>query len=586
MSRFPEEFLSELRQRNRIEDVVGQYVNLKRAGSTMKGLCPFHSEKTPSFTVYPSTNSYYCFGCSSGGDVITFIRNAENLDYSESVKLLADRAGMTLPETGYDDSAEKLRRTVYAINRESAKFFAEFLRKDPKKTGLRYFKERGLSDKTIVRFGLGYAPDSWTALCDHLHSKGFRDEEMIIANVAVRGKNGKAYDRFRKKFIFPIIDLRGNVIAFGGRKHPEDPGGKYLNTNDTPVYKKSRNLFGMNFAKNSKSERFILCEGYMDAIAIHQAGFDFAVAACGTSFTEEQAHLLSRYCSEVIVTMDADEAGRRATDRAAQILRKTGVRIKVLSVPDGKDPDEFIKAHGADKFHILLDNAKTYVDFMLERESRKFDLSQEADRLEYLKAACGILSNTGDELAIDIYAGRLAEQCKADKRTIIGLIKRQSQERSRYAEQKRLRDVTVPKRLSTQDDVEERQHRRAAAAERSILTVLMHDSFLFDEIKGDLSADDFVTSFNRRVFVSLTKMLSVGESFDITMMSADFSPEEMGKIAAMCSGSSVYKNPREELNDCIKVLKQEKSGSGKINVDTLDNADFASIIEKLGKNKK
>ena len=584
--RFSEDFLSELRYRNRIEEIVGGYVNLKNAGSTLKGLCPFHNEKTPSFTVYPASNSYYCFGCGSGGDVITFVRNAENLDYIEAVKYLSDRAGLNMPDDSYDDSAEKLRRTVYAINRETARFYAEFLKNDPNKTGLKYFKGRQLSDKTIIRFGLGYAPDSWTALCDHLRKKGFHDEEMVIANVAVRGRNGKVYDRFRKKYMFPIIDLRGNVIAFGGRKHPEDEGGKYLNTNDTPVYKKSKNLFGMNFAKNSKSDKFILCEGYMDAIALHQAGFDFAVAACGTAFTEEQARLLSRYCNEVVITMDADEAGQRAADRAAQILRKAGMKLSILQIEGGKDPDEYIKTYGADKFKYLLNGAKSELDFKLLKLQNKYDLKLDAERLEYLNEAVNILANIDDDIAIDIYAGRISDECKIEKSTFIARIKKTRTDRKNFNHKRALKEIAQPPRKFDNINPEEREHRRAAAAEKTILAILMHDSYLYDSVKDILSPDDFVTSFHKRIYTFISSLLDRTQSFDITMLSGDFSPEEMGRIVQIGTSSSMHKNSQQEITDCIEVLKQEKAKSSKIDTNNMDDDDFASLINKIGKDKK
>lgn len=584
--RFSEDFLSELRYRNRIEEIVGGYVNLKNAGSTLKGLCPFHNEKTPSLTVYPASNSYYCFGCGSGGDVITFVRNAENLDYIEAVKYLSDRAGLNMPDDSYDDSAEKLRRTVYAINRETARFYAEFLKNDPNKTGLKYFKGRQLSDKTIIRFGLGYAPDSWTALCDHLRKKGFHDEEMVIANVAVRGRNGKVYDRFRKKYMFPIIDLRGNVIAFGGRKHPEDEGGKYLNTNDTPVYKKSKNLFGMNFAKNSKSDKFILCEGYMDAIALHQAGFDFAVAACGTAFTEEQARLLSRYCNEVVITMDADEAGQRAADRAAQILRKAGMKLSILQIEGGKDPDEYIKTYGADKFKYLLNGAKSELDFKLLKLQNKYDLKLDAERLEYLNEAVNILANIDDDIAIDIYAGRISAECKIEKSTFIARIKKTRTDRKNFNHKRALKEIAQPPRKFDNINPEEREHRRAAAAEKTILAILMHDSYLYDSVKDILSPDDFVTSFHKRIYTFISSLLDRTQSFDITMLSGDFSPEEMGRIVQIGTSSSMHKNSQQEITDCIEVLKQEKAKSSKIDTNNMDDDDFASLINKIGKDKK
>ena len=324
----------------------------------------------------------------------------------------------------------------------------------------------------------------------------------------------------------------------------------------------------------------------MDAIALHQAGFDFAVAACGTSFTEDQAQLLSRYCSEVVVTMDADEAGQKATDRATAIIKKTGLAVKVLQIDGGKDPDEYIKTYGADKFRLLLDGAKNDIDFALLKSERKYDLTLDSDRVEYLKEAVEILARTEDEIAVDIYAGRLAEQCRADKRTITDRIKQRAADRRKYSQRQRLRNITRPNPMSDNINPEERQHKRAAAAERSILSVLMQDSYLYDSIKNELSPDDFVTQFHRRVYIAVSQLLSRSQAFDITVLSADFTPEEMGRIAGLGAGASVYKNPEEQLRDCIAVLKQEKSKTEEIDVDNLDNDGFASIIDKIGKNKK
>ena len=584
--RFSDEFLSELRYRNRIEDIVGGYVNLKSAGSTLKGLCPFHNEKTPSFTVYPNSNSYYCFGCGNGGDVVTFIRNAENLDYIEAIKLLADRAGLNMPDTDYDDSAEKLRRRIYEINRETARFYVDTLKNDPQKTGLKYFKGRKLTDKTIKHFGLGYAPDSWTALCDHLKAKGFKEEELIIANVATRAKSGKVFDRFRKKYMFPIIDLRGNVIAFGGRKHEGDEGGKYINSTDTPVYKKSKNLFGMNYAKNTKSKRVILCEGYMDTIALHQAGFEYAVAACGTAFTEEQAQLLARYYDEVIIAMDADGAGQKACERVVGILKNIGMKMRILQIDGGKDPDEYIKTYGADKFRFLLDGAQNEIDFKLLKTQKDFDLNIDAERLEYLNTAVEILSQYEDDILIDIYSGRLSEQCKVDKQTIIARIKKNRENRRKFSHKKQLKEITRPPMKIDEINPEERKFKRAAAAEKAILAILMQDGSLFDKVHEILTPDDFITSFHKRVYTVISQVLERNLSFDITMISGDFSPEEMGRIVLISTGSSVYKNSEQEINDCIKVLHEEREKSAKIDAENLNDEDFASLISQIGKSKK
>ena len=402
--RLLDDFIEELRQRNDIESVVSSYVTLKRRGSNLVGLCPFHNEKSPSFTVYTSSNSYYCFGCGAGGDPITFIRSIENLDYIDAVKFLADRCGMRMPESGYDDTMQKLRLKIYEINRAAARFFYKRLKTPEGKIGLDYLKSRQLSASTIKSFGLGYAPDSWDALHNHLRNLGYTDDLIFQADLISKRKNSSGYyDRFRNRVMFPIIDLRGNVIAFGGRRLTDDKTvAKYINSSDTPVYKKSTVLYALNYAKNSKRKGLILAEGYMDVIALHQAGFDNAVAACGTAFTQEQARLLSRYTDEIIVTLDADEAGQKATNRTIEILKSTGMNIRVLRVDGAKDPDEFIKKYGPERFQGLLDGANNDIEYKLSAVKAKFDLTTDDGRLSALKQISLVLAATDDNIARDL----------------------------------------------------------------------------------------------------------------------------------------------------------------------------------------
>ncbi len=365
----PELFLQDLKLRNSIEDIASSYVQFKRRGRNMVGLCPFHNEKTPSFHLYPESGSFYCFGCGVGGDVITFIRRIENLDYIEAVKFLADRAGLPMPETGVDDTISKLRVRILEINRETARFYHSVLRNSEGKKGLDYFLQRHLLPATITHFGLGFAPATRFALVDHLKNKGYTVEEMIQSNVAVKTRSGRVADRFFNRVMFPIIDLRGNVIAFGGRTMT-DQKPKYLNTSDTLVFKKSYGLFAMNFAKNSGEQQLILAEGYMDVIALHQAGFVNAIAGLGTALTTEQVHLISRYAKEVILAYDADQAGQKATSRAIEMLRSVGLQVKILSITGGKDPDEYIRSfgeQGAVRFKQLIEKSGNDVEYRLQK---------------------------------------------------------------------------------------------------------------------------------------------------------------------------------------------------------------------------
>lgn len=584
--RLSDDFLSEIRYRNPIDDVISSYVDLKTSGNTLKGLCPFHNEKTPSFTVYPATASYYCFGCQNGGDVVTFVRQIENLDYVEAVKMLADRAGMSMPESGYDDSGEKLRKRILAINRETARFYHNCLKdKNIGAKGYRYFKERGLTDETIVRFGLGYAPDSGFALCNHLKKLGYTESELIIANVAGKSKNGRAYDRFRNKVMFPWIDLRGNVIAFGGRKMPDDDSsyGKYINTSDTPVYKKSRNMYALNFAKNAKTDTLILCEGYMDAIAMHQAGVTNAVACCGTAFTDEMASLLSRYAKEIVVMLDADEAGQKGTRRAIATLNKTGMKIRVLTIPSGKDPDEYIRQYGGERFKLLVEGAKSDIEYSLLAARKKYDTDTDDGKLRYIGDAVQILAALNNEIAENLYAGKLSEEFSISKSVILSQIAQQKRILKKSKEKKQFRDMIMPKGTRNDVNPEAKQHKRAAIAEEYILCLMMNDYELCKKAVSLIDENSFVTDFGKRVFLSVKSVFDSGKDFSLTLLGNEFSPAEMGKISQIYNSAF---SGEDVLLSCIQTLKDEKEALGKIDTENMTDEQFGELFDKIGKNKK
>ena len=584
--KFSEDFLNELRYKNPIEEIISSYVVLKRTGSTYKGLCPFHNERTPSFTVYPNTNSFYCYGCQSGGDVVTFVKTAENLDYIEAVKYLAERSGVSLPSEDYDDSVEKLRRTVLSINRETAKFFFNCLiEKADDAIGLKYFKSRKLSIETIKKFGLGYAPDSFDELRNHLKSKGFSENDMIIANVCGKSqKTGRAYDRFRKKIMFPIFDIRGNVIAFGGRKFPEDDGAKYINSSDTPVFKKSKNLYGLNLAKNSGSETVLLTEGYMDTIALHQAGFDNAVGALGTSFTSEQANLLSRYFKEVVVTMDTDGAGQKATKRALEILKTTGIKIRVLQVEGGKDPDEYIKEFGAERFRLLLEGAKNDIEFKLAEIRIKVDMNSDSGKLEYLSGAVEVLSDFYDEFARNIYASRLSEETGVDKSTIIGRINKLAKSKNSKKLKKTMLDFTSPKYSLNDVNPKAKQYKRCAAAEETLLSIIMKHPKYLDYITQNIEEALFLTDFNRELFAKLKEIVPDVNEFNISLLSDCYDAKQLGKVIEI--DNIFVSNVEQMIDDCIKVIKEENDKLGTPSVSDMNDEDFLNAIKNLGKNKK
>lgn len=577
-----ERFIQELLEKVDIEQVVSPYVNLKRRGKTLVGLCPFHNEKTPSFTVYPESHSFYCFGCGAGGDVISFVRRMENLDYVEAVKSVAQLAGVPMPEDGYDDSLSKQRMRLLGANREAARFFNACLFEPENRHALDYFLNRGLTVNTIRRFGLGYAPDDWRRLINHLREKGYTEQELVLANLARRSdKNGKAsyYDNFRNRVMFPIIDLRGNVIAFGGRVM-DDSKPKYINTSDTPVYKKSNGVFALNFAKNANDNKLILVEGYMDVIALHQAGFTNAVACLGTAFTSEQANLLSRYADEIMICYDNDGAGKQATERALAVLGKTGLKLRVVQMTGGKDADEIIRKHGKERFADLLSEAANKTEYRLLEERAKYNLSTDDGKLRFLLAAAQILASCGS-IEQDIYANRLSNELGVGVDSIKAQIKA-SASKLRRAEEARRRDETqkmLSKSCEDKNNPERAENIRAAIAEETLIASFMRNPDFYNKLKDKVSAEIFVTSFNRRVFECLAEGLDGGFEPSLSLFSASFTPSEMDSIARISLKKETLGNTLSECEDCIRVLK-ECSESTAVDAAAVSDEEFLKLFKK------
>lgn len=576
-----DDFLTELRSRADIETTISSYVNLKRAGRISKGLCPFHGEKTPSFTVYPDTQSYYCFGCGNGGDVITFIKNIENLDYIDAVRFLADKNGMNMPdENSYDNTLNKQRLRILEANREAAKFFHSCLGTKDGAIGYGYFKKRGLTDEIIRKFGLGFAPDNFSALTNHLMGKGFTKDELVAANLARRSQKNpnNIYDNFRNRVIFPIIDVKGNVIAFGGRVM-DDSKPKYLNTSDTLVYKKSQGVFALNLAKKSGKDSLILCEGYMDVIALHQAGFTNAVAGLGTALTSEQAQLLSRYASEILISYDADEAGQKAATRALGIFKNTTAKIKVLKLSGGKDPDEIIKNYGVEKMKAIINGAANEIEFALLREHEKYDISSDDGKRQYLQSAVKVLSTVGP-IELDIYASRLADELSVSKDVIVNEARRQAK-----------RNVTVQRKkefsqIQTQGDVLDKLNPQrklfygASKAEEMLIALLMANPEFLKGVDEKLSFEDFITDFNRRIYKAVTDRLREGKSAEISFLAGDLTDDEISAVAKIQTISHTLKNTFEECEDCIKIIIIEKNKKSlkDVPVEDISDEDFLKFF--------
>lgn len=555
----PEDIINEIKYRNDIETAVSQYVNLKRRGKNLVGLCPFHSEKTPSFTVYPENGSFYCFGCGVGGDVFTFTGLIENLDYMESIKLLAERSGISLPQDGYDDSMQRLKKKIYDINRDTARFFHSFLMSPGGKWALDYLTGRGLTVKTIKHFGLGAAPDSWDALIHHLKEKGYTESDMLAANVIGKSNRGGIYDRFRKRVMFPIINIRGNIVAFSGRAMPGDDkqGGKYVNTADTPVYKKSENLFGINFAKSVCSERVILVEGNMDVISLHQAGFENTVAPLGTAFTTEQANLLSRYTKEIVLMLDADAAGQKAVRRASGLLENTGLSVRVVVIPDGKDPDEYIKKNGKERFAALLEGAVSDMEYKLLTAAKDINLDNEDGRLKYLAAAAEIIAATDDIMTRDIYIGRLSEKYGVSRTALTTRVNELRKRNSRQKQKKEITDIIRPK--FTKDDInpERRKSVKGTAAEETLIAVLLKNPDFYKIALDKLPPEKMLTSLNSRIYETIISVLEHGGSLDISSFAEKLLPAEIGYLVSLQNSEKAGKNPEIVLKDCIGVILEE-----------------------------
>ncbi len=576
-----DEFLMELRNRADIENTISSYVNLKRAGRISKGLCPFHGEKTASFTVYPDTQSYYCFGCGNGGDVINFIKNIENLDYLDAVRFLADRVGMEVPdENNYDSTMNKRRLRMLEANREAARFFHKCLQTKEGAVGYRYFKNRGLSDETIIKFGLGFAPDSFDALIKHMLSKGYTKDELVFANLARRSQKNlnNIYDNFRNRIMFPIIDVKGNVIAFGGRVM-DDSKPKYLNTSDTLVYKKSMGVFALNLAKKSGKDSLILCEGYMDVIALHQAGFTNAVAGLGTALTGEQANLLSRYASEILISYDADEAGQKAAARALTIFKKTNVKIKVLRLSGGKDPDEIIKNYGVEKMKAIITGAANEIEFALLREHSKYDLASDDGKRQYLQAAIKILSAISP-IELEIYASRIADELSVSKEVVVMEAKRQAKKNTAVQQKKEFTEIQRQEDILDKLNSQRKTFYRGAKAEEMLIALVMANPEFVVNADNKISFEDFVTDFNRRIYKAVTDRIRQGKSHEISFLYGDLTEEEISAVAKIQTMSYTLKNTFAECEDCITVILNEKNKKRlkDVNADGITDEDFLKFF--------
>ena len=533
----PHEYIEELTRRTDIVELVGSYVQLKRKGRLYGGLCPFHSEKSPSFYVYPDTQRFYCFGCGAGGDAITFAKKINSIDYPEAVKMLAARAGM--PEPQEDDKTGRMRSRILSMNKEAARFFHACLNStvEEARQARAYWRRRGLDDKTIVRFGLGYAPNDGQALYQFLRDKGYNQQELDASGLFKRSPSGRIYCLFWKRVMTPIFDLRGNIIAFGGRVL-DDSKPKYVNSPETLVYHKSDTVFALQIAKRSASRRFVLCEGYMDVISMQQAGIDTAVCACGTALTPDQVRLISEYADEVILSYDSDEAGQKATLRSLELFRNSPVKVGVLQIPGAKDPDEYIKKYGAERFKALLDGVGNALDFRLGRLRSQYDLSQDAQRLEYVKQAVDLLAERSSPTEQEVYAGRLAEETNISKTAIMTqletAVKRVGSKR-RYEKKKAVLQSGEMNQIKVSYTAGGSQALGIVSAQQRLLAAILREPQYLDLVKDQLTAEQFIQPQQKELYEAMLRCREQGVEISLTALHAFAGEEALNELSHLAA---------------------------------------------------
>ena len=573
----PQDYIQEVVRRNDIEDVVQSYVQLRRRGRTCTGLCPFHTEKTPSFVVYPETQSFYCFGCGAGGDVITLIKKISNLEYVEAVKLLASRVGMPMPNE--EDKAGEMRRKVLAINRDAARYFYDQLNKPTPEAALAreyWRKRRGLSDDTIRRFGLGYAPDSYSDLLHYLKGRGYNEEELLESGLVRRSEKGNLYNLFRHRMITPIIDLRGNVIAFGGRVL-DDSKPKYINSPETVVYKKSRTLFALNIAKRSTSRRYILCEGYMDVISMHQAGFDTAVCACGTALTPEQVKLIGEYADEVILSYDSDEAGQKAAARSLELFAPSPARVSVLNIPGAKDPDEFIKKFGRDRFEMLLNGTANATEFKLAKIRAKYDIATDKGRLDYIKEALALLAGHISPTEREVYAGRLAEETGISRGAIQTQLQgavRRAEQTARRRRQQQLAGEGVAASITVPYDLGGSKALGLANAEQQLVAAMLKDPAVIRKVRAKITPGEFLLPEMQQVCSAIFALDSQGAAVSLSALGAVLSEQDLAQLAQLLARNADLNLTDQDIEMFLARIRKslpKSSKAGSMSADELQN---------------
>ncbi len=552
----PESFLDDLMSRTDIVDLISSYVPLQKKGGRYWACCPFHSEKTPSFSVTPDKQMYYCFGCHKGGGAVSFVMEEEGVGFTDAVAILAKRAGIPMPEYNEDEGQRKRRERLLELNKAAARWFHANLSTPQAEPGRRYFARRGLSKRTITNFGLGYAFPEWDALLKAMQTKGYTKRELLDAGLAVSTDKGRIYDRFRGRVMFPIIDLRGNVIGFGGRVL-DDTKPKYLNSPDTLIYNKSRNLFAMNIVKKSKAGQIILTEGYMDTIALHQAGFDCAVASLGTSLTEDHARLLAKYTKEIVLSYDSDEAGVAAAKRAIGILNRVGLNVKVLKVVGAKDPDEFLKQYGPSAFQRLLDQSENQAEYQLLQIQKKYDLTDDEQRVRFLQEAAQFVALMPSPVEREVYGSRAARAAGVESKVMSEEVERQRRQKSWRTRRQEERKALTPAANHQPDQRSFRyEHVRSALAEEGVIRLVLMDPSLFERL-GSLKEEQFSAPVLQHIFQLLRQRWEEGLESTLDSLSARLAPEELSHLTRILQTPERQGSAEQALADYVSTIQSE-----------------------------
>lgn len=570
----PQSFLDDLIARNDIVDVVGSYVALQQKGSNLFGLCPFHNEKTPSFSVSPSKQIFHCFGCKKGGDVITFVKEIENLSYIEAVQFLAKRVNLEVPDDRQDDDSARRRQRILALNRDAARWYYDVLQSPEGAAVQAYLDKRQIRKAIAVRFGMGASTANWDDLTRAMTARGYTKTELIAAGLAVASKKGGVYDKFRNRLMLPVIDQRGDVVGFGSRVI-DNSEPKYMNTTDTPVYSKRHVLYGLNLAKKTKRPEIILCEGNLDVVTLHQAGFDNAVASMGTALTQEQIRLLSRYTKNLVLCYDNDNAGQMATQRALEMLNNTEFTVRVLRLPnkmvDGQpkkqDADDFIKAYGPDAFAQLLSGSAGSMEFRMAQVAGKYDMKDDRQRVAYAQEISQVLCTLENAVEREVYTNRAAEVSGFSKEAMRTEVERATRQRSsRDRKQRERRELNPAVSLQPTERSIRYINLRSAMAEEGVIRLLLHDDTIFPQ-DAPLQEEDFSSPLLGKIFGLLWQHRS--SAYPMAALSASLSGEEMSHLTALIQKPESTANAEKSLQDYLRIIQEEKMKRADSGVDPL-----------------